>query len=191
MQTLTDQERQAMGATRNKELGYWEKDGRPISNLMDVQGFAGITLSDIGGALFRNVVYDYQNPLFGSHLAEAATLIPGGKLFKWGGKGVKWARRLFRAEEAAEAAAKVTRATHLIPTHGSTLSRRAFQELKESIARDGIREPIKFVEVNGQKFVDGHHRLRAARELGIVDVPIERVELPYAGYNTIDDLLPW
>ena len=59
----------------------------------------------------------------------------------------------------------------------------------EGLAREGIREPIKYVEVNGQKYVvDGHHRLQAARELGIKDVPAERVQLPYQGYNSVEDL---
>jgi ParB-like chromosome segregation protein Spo0J len=64
--------------------------------------------------------------------------------------------------------------------------------LKQSIAKDGIRDPIRYVEANGQKYVvDGHHRLRAARELGIDDVPVQQVELPYGGYKTIDDLFNW
>lgn len=36
--------------------------------------------------------------------------------------------------------------------------------------------------------VDGHHRLRAAQELGIKNVPAEMVELPYGGYTTPIDL---
>ena len=42
----------------------------------------------------------------------------------------------------------------------------------------------------GKKYVvDGHHRLIAAKRLHFQEVPIEEVELPYKGYNTIDDLL--
>lgn len=37
--------------------------------------------------------------------------------------------------------------------------------------------------------VDGHHRLLAAKKLGLEEVPIKKVELPYAGYSTTDDLL--
>ena len=54
----------------------------------------------------------------------------------------------------------------------------------------GVQEPIKYVEYNGQRYVvDGHHRLLAAKKLGLTEVPIERVELPFAGYKTIVDLL--
>lgn len=55
---------------------------------------------------------------------------------------------------------------------------------------NGIQEPIKHVEYNGQMYVvDGHHRLLATKRLGLTEVPMEKVDLPYAGYNTIDDLL--
>lgn len=37
--------------------------------------------------------------------------------------------------------------------------------------------------------VDGNHRLIAAKTLGLTDVPIEQVELPYAGYSSANDLL--
>jgi ParB-like chromosome segregation protein Spo0J len=68
----------------------------------------------------------------------------------------------------------LAKATDLVPTHGLTQSRRAFEALKQSIARNGIRDPIKYVEANGRRYVvDGHHRLRAARELGIDNVPVQ------------------
>jgi ParB-like chromosome segregation protein Spo0J len=64
------------------------------------------------------------------------------------------------------------------------------QRLTDDIAENGIREPIKYVEHNGVKHVvDGHHRLRVARNLGMDEVPVERVELPYKGYRTAHDLI--
>jgi ParB-like chromosome segregation protein Spo0J len=40
--------------------------------------------------------------------------------------------------------------------------------LVDDIAENGIQESIKVVEHNGSKYVvDGHHRLAAARQLGI------------------------
>jgi ParB-like chromosome segregation protein Spo0J len=70
------------------------------------------------------------------------------------------------------------------------MSRRQFADLKADIAKNGIREPIKYVVVNGRKFVvDWHHRLRAALALGIRDIPTEEVMLPYAGYRTLADLV--
>ena len=63
-------------------------------------------------------------------------------------------------------------------------------KLIDDIKDNGISETIKYVEHNGQKYVvDGHHRLIAAKRLGLEQVPIEQVELPYSGYKTIEDLL--
>ncbi len=55
-----------------------------------------------------------------------------------------------------------------------------------------MKEPIKYIEFGNSKYVvDGHHRLRAARELGLKDIPVERVELPYGGYKTPHDLFDY
>ena len=56
----------------------------------------------------------------------------------------------------------------LIPTQKITKSKKAFSALVNDINRNGIREAIKYVEVNGDKYVvDGHHRLLAAKMLGL------------------------
>lgn len=78
----------------------------------------------------------------------------------------------------------------LQPTHSQTLSNKNLNLLIDKIRLNGIKETIKYVEFNGQKYVvDGHHRLLAAKRLGLTEVPIEKVDLPYGGYNTVDDLL--
>ncbi len=78
----------------------------------------------------------------------------------------------------------------LQPTQSQTLSKNEMNSLMNDIKTNGIQEPIKYVEYNGQRYVvDGHHRLLAAKKLGLTEVPIERVELPFAGYKTIEDLL--
>lgn len=78
----------------------------------------------------------------------------------------------------------------LQPTHSPTLSNNKMNALMDDIKVNGIQEPIKYVEYNGQMYVvDGHHRLLAAKRLGLTEVPIEKVDLPYAGYSTVDDLL--
>ncbi|MCK6576336.1 ParB N-terminal domain-containing protein, partial [Myxococcota bacterium] len=79
----------------------------------------------------------------------------------------------------------------LEPTHGLTMGRNKFAQFKAQIGREGIKEPIKFVTHDGRRYVvDGHHRLRAAKELGLKDVPVEEVQLPHGGYNSVEDLLP-
>ena len=80
---------------------------------------------------------------------------------------------------------------NLVPTHKLTMSKKAFKDFKDGIATDGhIKEPIRYVEHEGKKYiVDGHHRARAAKELGLQEVPTEKVSLPYKGYKQIEDLL--
>ena len=80
----------------------------------------------------------------------------------------------------------------LIATHGITLSKTQMAKLLDDIAKNGIKDPIKYVMKNGQKMiVDGHHRLDAAKRLGMETVPTQQVSIPYAGYKTLDDLEPF
>ena len=85
---------------------------------------------------------------------------------------------------------KMTRTYELEPTHEKILSNSKFNILKADIKMNGIKDPVKYVEYNGQKYVvDGHHRLLAARQLGIKEIPTEEVSLPYKGYRTWNDLI--
>ena len=66
-----------------------------------------------------------------------------------------------------------------------------YQDLKAQIIAEGkIKESIKYVEWNGEKYiVDGHHRVKIAKELGYEVIPVEKVSLPYKGYKTYADLI--
>ena len=80
--------------------------------------------------------------------------------------------------------------TDLIPTHSQTKSRGQLLALIKDIQQNGIQEPVKYVVFDGKKYVvDGHHRILAAKKLGLLNIPAEEVELPYLGYQTTNDLL--
>lgn len=64
------------------------------------------------------------------------------------------------------------------------------KELISQIRANGITGTVKYVEYNGRKYiVDGHHRYFAAQKLGITQIPVEQISLPYLGYKTEMDLL--
>ena len=57
------------------------------------------------------------------------------------------------------------------------------------IEQNGIKDPIKYVKYKRRNYVvDGHHRLQAAKSLGLKKVPAIEVSLPYKGYSSYDDL---
>jgi RHS repeat-associated protein len=78
----------------------------------------------------------------------------------------------------------------LKPTHYITKSERVMKGFVNEVKLDGaINESIKYVEHNGSKFiVDGNHRFFASQKLGIKNVPIQQVQLPFRGYQTTSDL---
>ncbi|MDO4477352.1 MAG: hypothetical protein Q4B93_05305 [Clostridia bacterium] len=75
-------------------------------------------------------------------------------------------------------------------THKTTLSKGKLLKLTNDIKLNGIKNSVKYVVYNGKKYiVDGHHRIFVAKKLGIKNVLAEEVQLPYAGYKTVEDLL--
>ena len=131
---------------------------------------------------------------WGAAVAEAGfSAVTAGFAWKTGRGGVKGVGGGSEALEGGSdviGAVSKTNPFDLQPTHSPTLSKNKMNALMDDIKVNGIQEPIKYVEYNGQMYVvDGHHRLLSAKRLGLTDVPIEKVDLPYAGYNTIDDLL--
>jgi hypothetical protein len=84
---------------------------------------------------------------------------------------------------------QLEKTSNLRITHEITMGKNKFNKFVETIEKEGIKDPIKYVEYNGEKYVvDGHHRLKAAKILGMKEVPTEKVELPYLGYKTFEDL---
>ena len=115
------------------------------------------------------------------------------------GDAAKVARIADKAMDASKTVSKVDNVrgaiktvspSKLTPTHKITKSKNQFKKFAESVSKNGITEPIKYVEFNGTKYVvDGHHRLKAAKQFNMKSIPIEEVSLPYKGYKTIGDLL--
>ncbi len=111
------------------------------------------------------------------------------KLAKMADKAVDAAKVADRISDAAKSVKRIS-PSKLTQTHKLTLSKKQYSNLVESIRKNGITEPIKYVEYKGTKYVvDGHHRLRAAKQLGLDKIPTQKVSLPYKGYKTVKDLL--
>jgi RHS repeat-associated protein len=101
--------------------------------------------------------------------------------------GFKVAKSWFEVVEVVKVETEAV--TALNPTHYLTKSKTQMQTLVDDVRVNGIQESIKYVESNGVKYiVDGHHRYFAAKKLGIQNVPVEQVKLPYSGYKTAADL---
>ena len=111
------------------------------------------------------------------------------KLAKMADKAVDTAKTANKVSDAAKTIKNIS-PTKLTPTHKLTLSKKQYSNLVESVRKNGITESIKYVEHNGSKYVvDGHHRLRAAKQLGLDKIPTQKVSLPYKGYKNVKDLL--
>jgi hypothetical protein len=104
-------------------------------------------------------------------------------------------------EDATEAAGKdaakdidgYASPAELARTHeiGGNRSSKNVQEIMNSMRSDGYQgDPISVYEHDGQKYVvDGHHRLAAAKRVGLKQIPFTKVGLPFRGYRTLDDVL--
>ncbi len=111
------------------------------------------------------------------------------KLAKVADKAIDAAKLANNISDTTKAIKRIS-PSKLTQTHKLTLSKKQYNNLVESIKKNGITDPIKYVEHKGTKYVvDGHHRLRAAKQLKLDKIPTQKVLLPYKGYKTINDLL--
>jgi len=56
--------------------------------------------------------------------------------------------------------------TYLEQIHAEHLA-----ELRVSVARDGIREPVRLCRTE-MRIIDGHHRILVAEDLGLREIPV-------------------
>lgn len=147
----------------------------------------------------NGLIYLAKGEKFQAGASMFAVIPVAGILGKGAGKVAKLSTK--EAAEVAEALEKtgakvamkhVTKIniSELKPTHYLTKSASKMQELVDDIRANGIRETIKYVEEDGVNYiVDGHHRYFAALKIGLKEVPIEKVNLPYLGYSKLTDLI--
>ncbi|WP_338239841.1 ParB N-terminal domain-containing protein [Persicobacter diffluens] len=67
------------------------------------------------------------------------------------------------------------------------LSEEQFQQLKENIEREGVRDPLTMWKEKGL-LVDGHHRFKIIQELGL---SWETVPVIYQSFDSIEDVKDW
>ena len=173
-------------------LGNYEENSTVTGTVGQVlMGLANLDLpGDIRDLSYDLIHWDTTKEHILQTVLDAAGLLPVIGAVKYGDEA---SSALKHADEVGKEAGKsVIRVSpyELITTHSKTMNKKQFDLLKRQIKENGIQESIKYVEYNGKKYVvDGHHRLLAAKELGIITVPVEKVDLPYLGYESIDDLL--
>lgn len=185
----------SFGGTKGSN-GSFKETLDHISNLLTAASFVP------GLDTFTNIASIPVDALRGdwvSTILDIAGVIPvfgeAADFAKTGDKIIDGVKTADKARDSAKAVRKATTSVQNISpykitkTHSLTLSKKKYAELVESIRKNGITEPIKYVEHNGTKYVvDGHHRLQAAKDLKLKDIPVEKVSLPYKGYKTVTDL---
>ena len=146
--------------------------------------FLGVGLDLVGALPFVGEIADVAKTA-----RTADRIIDGGKVLvkatDVADDVVDTGRALGKASENI----KMLSTERLYPTHRKTYSKKQFEALVDDVAKNGIIEPIKVVEYKGNKYVvDGHHRLSAAKRVGLKQIPVEEVSLPFKGYRGINDL---
>lgn len=129
----------------------------------------------------------------GDYFAGAATRsAAGASQAELAGKVGMYQTKAAEEGVVVDSVSHTSKTFDLKPTEPLSKSRRQFQRFLDEVKKNGIAEPIKYVEHDGVKYVvNGHHRLRAAKMLGIEIVPVERVDLPYNGYQRVHDLFDY
>ncbi|KQR67242.1 DUF6443 domain-containing protein [Pedobacter sp. Leaf176] len=107
----------------------------------------------------------------------------------WENTAITFGNRTSKLLETSETTVTAELAD-LNPTHFITRSKSQMQTLVEDIKINGITNAIEYVEHKGQKFiVGGNHRYFIAQKLGIKNVKVKEVSLPFAGYKSANDFM--
>lgn len=72
----------------------------------------------------------------------------------------------------------------------NALNKRSLQDNAASIYANGVQKPVNYVEIGGENYlVNGNHRVAMALKFGRSTVPAQRVQLPFMGFKTADEVL--
>ncbi|MBL0867605.1 ParB N-terminal domain-containing protein, partial [Pectobacterium carotovorum] len=146
-------------------------------------GFAGQYRDTESGLCYNR--FRYYDPAGGCYISPDPIGVLGGESnYGYVSNPLSW------IDPLGLAGCETANVSDLIPTHSPNKSKNEMRKLLDAIKSDGkINESIKYVTHDGKMYiVDGHHRYFSAKKLGIESVPVEKVELPFRGYNTSADL---
>jgi hypothetical protein len=129
--------------------------------------------------LVKNAIFDWTSPEM-----MALSVLPFG-IGKAVGAGAKAAPKIGKAVETLPVeqlsnfySKEFGRAGNVTSNYWvdkGLMSQKKLDELRTSIAKEGVKTPLQLDKVRGMDvLVDGHHRLAIAKELGIKELPIRR-----------------
>ncbi len=188
------------GTAKNTGGSIWGTGAGTLSLISNVYNNGASSTMQAVGRQISNSVQNIgtgqgsqttQNFFFGTDAEQDAIL--GGILGDTavglvGGSAVKGGSAMSGPGKAAGASGKILR-SDLKPTHFPTMGKNSMQALVDSIRTNGVKETIKYVENNGKNYiVDGNNRYFASEKAGLLELPAEQVNLPFAGYHTAGDL---
>ena len=178
----------------------WVCGGNPL-NAVDPQGLNLVVLANRVVAGGQNLYYRYgpgiaqfineMSGVNGTVVAAAPVNPLIAQIPMYASRMTPVAAGIVEAVEASAfcAVQNYAKVGKLYPTHGQTMSNKQLGKLVKNIRLNGITDPLTVTSHEGRLFIlDGHHRALAAPRAGMLEVPINRVDLPFGAYRSPSDL---